>query len=584
MPENKHIKSAFNTYTEWNGKPPRVHDTPVNAQFETEPHITKLDPNKAAIYRSLVGALLYVSHDRGDIQFATKNLAAHLKEPSATAWKMLGRLIGYLKKTEEYAIQMHKTSPGSSLFSKIGGGDDTSQQILIESFTDSDWSTKSTSCGVHYLAGNPIFSSSRSQKAIALSSTESEWYAAISTTIDQLYLAHIVEFMLHKPRLILRCDNTAVVSISQKLGTSRLRHIEGKLLWLQTKVSEEILELKSVRTHFNVADVGTKGLGRIKHQVMCFLLGFSENSQLVGEAEFDELSKQEVLKKEQKALIRRLCFGGNSAVGSLSLAVTLATARAQRNVEQEADALSFLPSALVAVLLVALSIWWSLPVRRTSSLDFNEVNTMSRSPRRRTIESPANQQGAEQQLADEDMKGKNLKKIVMMAAVIVENMKISNYGRFERHGFMKSLCHLRMMIDVNERGHSDFVKQLLETLDNDKEISRSMLNQLAHLTPVVILSFDEEVEYFDRYNHLITEHDRNTLRDTDLDAGFHEEDEEEDQAEGEEDRRRRYLFSSIDEVSDVEFWQSLWHHEEEEGDDSDQEREVPILEPESEPM
>ena len=39
-----------------------------------------------------------------------------------------------------------------------------------------------------------------------------------------------------------------------------------------------------------------------------FLLGFSENNQLVGEAEFDELSKQEVLKKEQKALIRRLCF------------------------------------------------------------------------------------------------------------------------------------------------------------------------------------------------------------------------------------------------------------------------------------
>ena len=318
---------------------------------------------------------------------------------------------------------------------------------------------------------------------------------------------------------------------------------------------------------------------------------FSENSQLVGEAEFDELSKQEVLKKEQKALIRRLCFGGNSAVGSLSLAVTLATARAQLDVEQEADALSFLPSALVAVLLVALSIWWSLPVRRTSSLDFDEVNTMSRSPRRRTIESPADQQGVEQQLADEDMKGKNLKKIVMMAAVIVENMKISNYGRFERRGFMKSLCHLRMMIDVNERGHSDFVKQLLETLDNDKEISRSMLNQLAHFTPVVILSFDEEVEYFDRYNHLITEHDRNTLRDTDLDAGFHEEDEEEDQAEGDEDKRRRYLFSSIDEVSDVEFWQSLWHHEEDEGDDSGQEeqqdgvavRRVPeVMEPESE--
>ena len=150
----------------------------------------------------------------------------------------------------------------------------------------------------------------------------------------------------------------------------------------------------------------------------------------------------------------------NSAVGSLSLAVTLATARAQRDVEQKADALSFLPSALVAVLLVALSIWWSLPARRASPADFDEVNTMSRSPRRRTSESTfcfnpdssdgegyvppaasssgAEQQGVEQPVEGEDTKDKNLKKIVMMAAVIVENMKISNYGRFERHGFMKS--------------------------------------------------------------------------------------------------------------------------------------------------
>ena len=49
--------------------------------------------------------------------------------------------------------------------------------------------------------------------------------------------------------------------------------------------------------------------------------------------------------------------------------------------------LSFSPSALVAVLLVALSIWWSLPVRRASPADFDKVNTMSRSPRRRTSES-----------------------------------------------------------------------------------------------------------------------------------------------------------------------------------------------------
>ena len=495
-----------------------------------------------------------------------------------------------MKTTEEYAIQMHKTSPGTSLFSKLGGGDETTQQLLIESFTDSDWSTKSTSCGVHYLSGNPIFSSSRSQKAIALSSTESEWYAAISTTIDQLYLAHIVEFMLHKPRLILRCDNTAVVSISQKLGTSRLRHIEGKLLWLQAKVAEDKLELKSVRTHFNVADVGTKGLGRVKHRVMCFLLGFSENGQLVGEAEFDELSKQEVLKKEQKALIRRLCFGGNSTMGGLSLAVTLATARAER-VEQSSDALSFPLGALLAVLLVALGIWWRLSVTRASSINFNEVTTMSR---KRTSESAfsynpdssdgeghvppaASSSGDGQGESEGDLKRRNLKQAVMMATVITENMAVENYGAFERDGFMKSLFHLRLMIEANANGHENFVREVLNTLDVDKVAAKPMLDMLFNMTrePARVLTFQEETDYFQRYSQLITEHDRETLRNTNLNPGFTDEDEVKEETD--EEKRRRYLCSSISEVSDVEYWLGLDETEEEyeeivvEGEEPDQE-------------
>ena len=197
---------------------------------------------------------------------------------------------------------------------------------------------------------------------------------------------------------------------------------------MQAKVAEDILELKSVRTHFNAADVGTKGLGRVKHRVMCFLLGFSEDGQLVGEAEFDELGKQEVLKKEQMALIRRLCFGGNSTMGGLSLAVTLAAARAE-HVEQSSDALSFPLGALLAVLLVVLSIWWRLSVTRAASIKFNEVTTMSR---KRTSEStfsynpnssdgegyepPASSSaGGQQGESEEALRKRNPKRAVFMA-------------------------------------------------------------------------------------------------------------------------------------------------------------------------
>ena len=109
-----------------------------------------------------------------------------------------------------------------------------------------------------------VYTTSRSQKAISLSSTESEWYAAVSTTIDALYIRHILQFLLSEPpEQVLRVDNTAAIAISTKLGTSRLKHIEGNLLWLQSKVSSQIVNLRSVSIHYNVADVGTKGLSQV---------------------------------------------------------------------------------------------------------------------------------------------------------------------------------------------------------------------------------------------------------------------------------------------------------------------------------
>ena len=59
--------------------------------------------------------------------------------------------------------------------------------VLIEAFSG----CKCTSSGCYYISGNLVFSTSRSQKAISLSSTENEWYAAISTAIDPLHIMHM---------------------------------------------------------------------------------------------------------------------------------------------------------------------------------------------------------------------------------------------------------------------------------------------------------------------------------------------------------------------------------------------------------
>ena len=146
---------------------------------------------------------------------------------------------------------------------------------VLESFSDSDWSgagdMKSTSSAVHMLNGVVIHSTSRSQKCISLSSTEADWYAASSSTCNGFYLQHVVELLLNNncDRLHLYTDNRAVRMLSLKCGVGRLRHIKGRMLWLQEKMANGELEIKQVQTAWNVADLNTKGLSRDSFLVCC---------------------------------------------------------------------------------------------------------------------------------------------------------------------------------------------------------------------------------------------------------------------------------------------------------------------------
>ena len=134
---------------------------------------------------------------------------------------------------------MSSTNPGVSLFEKINGVvENEDNKCLIETFTDADWqgggNAKSTSAGCHFVNGLLVHTSSRTQHVISLSSTESEFYATTSGAIDTIYWKNITEFLTERSTIAkILTDNSASRQIACKLGTSRLRHINGRLLWIQ---------------------------------------------------------------------------------------------------------------------------------------------------------------------------------------------------------------------------------------------------------------------------------------------------------------------------------------------------------------
>ena len=134
---------------------------------------------------------------------------------------------------------MSKSGCGTSLFGLLHGHVEAQGDIMIESFSDANWGgnrdSRSTSSAQHFVNGQLVHSSSRNQHCIALSSTESEYYSLVSCAIDTLYLKHILEFMFPSKNVVatVYVDNSACRQIANKLGTGRLRHIQGKLLWIQ---------------------------------------------------------------------------------------------------------------------------------------------------------------------------------------------------------------------------------------------------------------------------------------------------------------------------------------------------------------
>ena len=118
---------------------------------------------------------------------------------------------------------MKRTVRGATFMEHMNSALHEDEKDCLETFSDADWSgsgsLRSTASAVHVLNGIVVHSTSRSQRCISLSSTESEWYAASAGTCDGLFLHYVLCFLLDdemKP-LVLHTDNSAVRMLSMKL-------------------------------------------------------------------------------------------------------------------------------------------------------------------------------------------------------------------------------------------------------------------------------------------------------------------------------------------------------------------------------
>ena len=101
---------------------------------------------------------------------------------------------------------------------------------------------------------------SKTQTLLALSSGESELYAALKASAEGLGMMSMLRDFHYKVSGEVMGDASAALGIIHRRGLGRTRHIDTGLLWIQQTAAEKRLAYEKVLGTDNPADLMTKHL------------------------------------------------------------------------------------------------------------------------------------------------------------------------------------------------------------------------------------------------------------------------------------------------------------------------------------
>ena len=207
-------------------------------------------------YRSIVGALVYLSiSTRPDIAFITGFLSRFLDKYTEDHWNAALRVLKYLQDTSGLSI-VYSGNPEPSL-------EDSLRLFCDADFAQCKISRRSVSGSVALLAGGPIFWASNTQKSVALSTTESEFYAITDCAKLGLWLRNLFAELRIQIQPVIHVDNKGALQIvADPQHHKRVKHIACRFLFVRETSERKQIDYRYIPTSQNVADQLTKPLPR----------------------------------------------------------------------------------------------------------------------------------------------------------------------------------------------------------------------------------------------------------------------------------------------------------------------------------
>jgi histone deacetylase 1/2 len=226
----------------------------------------RLGPEDSTRYRSLVGALQYLTLTRLDITFAVNKVCQFLHAPTTTHLIAVKQILRYIRGTENVGLLIHRT-----------------RSMIVSAFSDADWAgcvddRRSTGGFVVFFGWNLISWTARKQATVSRSSTEAEYKSLANATAEIMWVQKLLaELNVPHDRVArLWCDNVGAKYLSANpIFHARTKHIEIDFHFVRERVAQKLLDIRFIASGDQVADGFTKAL------LVTKLIQFRRNLNLV---------------------------------------------------------------------------------------------------------------------------------------------------------------------------------------------------------------------------------------------------------------------------------------------------------------
>ncbi|XP_039778465.1 uncharacterized mitochondrial protein AtMg00810-like [Panicum virgatum] len=226
--------------------------TPMEPQLKLS-KLSSAPTVDATFYRSIVGSLRYLVNSRPDLAYSVGYISRFMENPTTKHLGAVKRVLRYVAGTLHYRCH-YKRKKGAQL---IGFSD---------SDLASDVDTRKSTTGVLFFLGDNIITwQSQKQKIVPLSSCEAEYIAGTTAACQGIWLAWLLAELRGEEAgaINLKIDNQSAIVLSRNpVFHYSSKHIDVRYHFIRECVEENRVQIQSMGTSKQLADILTKALGR----------------------------------------------------------------------------------------------------------------------------------------------------------------------------------------------------------------------------------------------------------------------------------------------------------------------------------